>query len=763
MDIHSDPDKYQSLSPFKVNFSSFQEIGPKGDNVVISRGATLPEIARVLYELKKPIEHVTANFNFLSRDLFKEREYKPDVEDKFVFNSNASIKEFKDRSLNQLAQLVAIGRAMGLPIVKDDKKGVELIDSDAISLWMNPKHEYHQLLLDKWDDISSLLANQDIMKKYCIVRAVNIGWWVNSYAGKKSAASRACAPALRAFEKAVTIIRKSSKYKDLYKQLEDEVGDPLLTNSGWPYYGSRVVDGIPVDKVRTVKLFAGIGVQYKDYSELAAAFSHAARQTPFGRFPFAMAPLRRSQYGNKNAHMFRYSSVGLTYAFDRTGLNSVRTAWMAAYVYNLLLSPMQREIKAIRMMIPGCYHDGATMKRRHDRRRQARYYIAEADYSNYDRFIPIDILEELITIFCNGYEKKTLIASLARSTFHDMSLVWPDSTGGAGDVGLMISPKLTGLFSGVKPTAEWGSFVNCIINSQALIDAGILTEEGLVQYLTQYVNSEIGTKEEYFYVQSDDTLLLNKDVQKLDRQATAFSRLAKIAGIKSSLQLGDRFLMRHLNRGRDNPVPARVFQNTLSNETPPDDEETFTVGLAVRSDGMLGHKTFDPFDTGKNQGLTRAQLMVEVGILKDLTHFLKTAKRPVQPAVELTEIMYNAGNRLLNTISTNDDEKFASNSLVHLPPEVRSNIDIKRHDAMKALAELTLKKSQLLPGMNRLQQMMDELMRDKHSPSSAYLLDYIKAHYAAFSDSAVQLVNKENSFYKYAMETVNIPLDIHDW
>lgn len=753
-----DPRQYKSLSPYKTNYKTFTEVGPGGEPVKITQGSHLPEIAGKLYRLKKPIEFINAPYNFLSRDLFKVRHYDPAAEDKFVFSSWNSIEMFKKKALAQLSHLVGFGKDIGLPIIKDDERGVVLIDSDQINEWLNPKHPKHKLLRDEWHHISFLLANQDIMKKYCVVRAINVGWWVNSYSGKKSSSPTAFTQALRVFRKAVIYLRSTNAYKDAFDGLADTMGDPTTTNTGWPYYGSRVQDGVPIDRLRTVDLFEGVGFNFRNLDELFDTFSDRAKHTPLGKYTFAMAPLRRQQYGFKTAHMFKYSSMGLSYEFDRTGLNSVRTAWMASYVYNLLLSPVMRDAKALRMILPGCYHDGPAMKRRHARRKKHKYYIVEADYSNYDRFIPLDVIYSIIDILTEGYERKSLYNALAKSTFNRMQLIWPDSTGGTGDAGIVLSPDETGLFSGVKPTAEWGTLTNLIINLQACLDAGLLDEDSAFSYLTMYEKQEPGSGEELFNIQSDDDVLLNQDPLLLYRQVDAFRNLTKTAGIKTSIQVGDRFLMRHIDSGKDTPVSARVYQNTLSNETPPEDPETFVVGLAVRTDGLLGHKTFDPFETGRNQGFTAIQGFVELRILKDLLNFLKEeAKRPVPEAIALLESMVTAGNIALSGIEESKAADYGNRRL-HLRDSDRHDIDKMRHAAMAALARLTLMKSQVMTGSNKLQQLIDELERDKHSPSNAYLLDYIRTHLQRLAPTADALVQKENAFYKYSMGKLKLPL-----
>lgn len=758
MDTKLDYNKIKVMSPFGIKRSPFTENSSATTEFHVPVGSTLPNVIRAFYPGTE-VHPINLRSGFMSRDVLKEKDYIPQEEDPFVFHSQSSMSEFFKQALGQNELLNKLAAQLDLPIKKDKDRGIDVIDNEELFKWIRPSHSRHQDLLKNWDAISFITSNQDITKKFCIVRAVFPGWWAASYSGKSSGNLKHFQPAIRCLVKAMKMIKSSPKFTSEMNTMSGDLGDPLDTNVGYPFFTAEVSkEGIPLSKLKVLEQFKGLSINHADHNSMLAAVDKRNHIRELRGFPMAMGPLRRQQPGYKASHMYKYSSIGMVSDLDMRGLNTVRIAWMAPYLWNLLLSPLQKEWKAIRKILPGLFHDGLAKTNRLETVRKAgnKIYIAEADYSNYDRFMPFDVFEAFTDQYLEGHPKEKLLTSMVKGLFHDVPVIWPDSVNGDGQHGWIFKPRDLGLFSGLKVTSEVGTFVNAIVNVQTLLDTGKFSESSMVGYLTQYINSPTGSKFEHFWIQSDDTLLISTDPGALFIQGEAFKLNAAKAGLKGSLQLGDRFLMRHNNHGNDLPVPARVFQNSVSNETPVLDPLIFEVGLVTRSEGLLGQKTFDPFGTGKTVPITNAELIYSTRVLEDLLQLYSTARIPNIKAIEYTKVLLEAANSM--KLSADKDVS----STVTLNSRYAVRLDALRRDAISRLAEAELKKmlSSTLEAFNTY---FYKLFKDRHMPSSAQVLSVLQNSNGIFTDAMRTVASKENKFYEFAMRKLNIPLNLSDW
>jgi len=694
----------------------------------------------------------SGNYAFLNRD-DKERSYDKS-EDSFVFGSTRGPVQFKQEALaiNQL--ICELGAQMGLPVTTDPDRGIRVFDEAKA-----------------WDEISKtsstdkaalrvyafLLSNSDIAKKFCIVRGVAPGWWTASYAGKTSASVKRFSPALTALGKATGIIEQSSKFKSLLATLKMDAGDPIDTNVGYPLFSAEMdAKGTPIARLKLLEMFSGIGYQGHNLQNFLKEVDRRAKGTPVEGWPFCIAPLRRLQPGYKWNHSFKRTSQGFVTDLDFRGYNTNRVAFMASYLLNLAISPIQMRWKVLRMMLPGAFHDGDARRRRLDHIRRTRPFIAEGDYSNYDRFIPIPIFTNFTETYVKRLPHGNFWRDILAMLHHDIPMIWPDYGAGASTKGWIFKPRAIGLLSGLKITSEEGTLVNVIVNVQALIDCGVLNASSAVDYLTQYINKPAGSGTEHFFVQSDDTLLMDSSLKGLITKGKAFRAAADDAGIKGSLMFGDRFLMRHMFDGCDLPVPCRVWQNTLSNEEPYDDALKFLVGLAMRTDGLLGQKTYDPFSTGKVQSITLAEALVTQRILISLEAFLTAARSQVPLAVAYIKCLRLASDHMVAQADRNELTRY-----VKMDSRYASELDQRRNDAVAMLAarELELSASDPLSSDARLKGLIYQLHKNANVPSSKMILDQIVASNAAAKSVLDRVTNKENTFFRYAMQKMGFPLD----
>lgn len=752
-------DSALKMSAYPTHKRPFTEPVSATKDAVIGPGKTEPDLIRAYYPGTMP-QALQGNFSFLDRDN-KERRYIPGIEDKFVFKNNGSVAQFSTHAKHLMTTICNLWKEIGLPVTLDKDRGIDVPDAHIAWEALDPKHALHDNVVRNRDAIMFLNANADIIKKACVVRTVNPGWWAVSYKGKTSSDPKYFTASLNAHKRAYRTIIKSKKFKDILQKLASEAGDPIYSNPGYPFFAALVdKEANPVTRIKTVEVFGGLNPGSKNWDAVLDEIDRRGGKYGMAGFPLCVGPLRRQQPGYKWQHQFITTAAGLVTAFDERGVNSQRVAWMVPYVYNLLLTPFQLIMKAFRMMLPGLYHDGIAKKHRNDTlkamHKSGKLYIAEADYSNYDRFIPVDIIRELVHEMAQSTDRPEYWEKAAMYLHDDANLVWPDYTSMSKGNGWLFKPGTLGLMSGVKITSETGTMVNSIVNGQVLANVKGWSEDQLYDYLTQYLTTEPGSKKEYYYVQSDDTLLIADTPQDLKAQGDEFMRAVTAAGLKGAVEFGDRFLMRHMQQGGDRPVPARVWQNTLSNESPPEHELVFLAGLGARTDGLYGIKTVDPFNTGVNQAITRAELIFTQEVVKSIHFFVVNSASPSKLAIKMLDIMLS----LPDKGSAEGVERPGSYTKIS-SPYVKPLHDT-RADVVKALANYELQRaledSKL--GLANNFSWLYQLYKDKNIPSQALLLNQLITMQPELSGSIEKVAQKETAFFNYATKTIGISLDI---
>lgn len=720
----------------------------KGKDREYRAGMSLPDLIRSYYGVID-VNAISDSFSFLNRD-DKEKEYRPAIEDQFVFSGAGSVGKFRSSGLLLLQHIVNIAKELGLPVKMDEDRHCEVIDTDRMDEIIDSVSKEDRSM---WNVISFILSNHDIALKSCVVRGVNPCWWASSYSGKMAPAIEAFRPALNVFKQAVKQIRASDAYSKARTSTLPDLGDPLDTSVGYPYYtGQLRKDGLPITKVAVIDAFKRVNFASRNFDQILDEVDHYCPVNSLKGFPFAMAPLRRVQPGYKWNHGFNSTSFGYNTAWDFRGYNTVRIAWMAPYLLNLNLSPLQLDWKIIRKLLPGVYNGGVEKRVRMKMIREKKLYSLEADYSNYDRFIPVNLFTEISDILIDGLNNPEFYRKMVKSLHYDVSTIWPDMVPGSRGRGWIFKVPMTGLLSGLKITSEEGTFVNLIVTIQTCLDAKVMTPSQAVDYLT-YPAKHDGNMPplEYFFIQSDDNLLLHQDSKVLTRMGMHFKDLTAKAGLKGSLMLGDRFLMRHTADGNDFPVPMRVWQNTLSNESPPPDAIRFMVGLVTRTDGMLGCRTYDPFGLGSITAITRGQIEVEAAVLSSLLDFVQTSSSPVPAAVNFLQIMVASAESMLNRTKKGDYSATAS---------IDSGAATRLSEIRKSSIMALVAAQRDLDPILGIDSWIQSLIKDRHIPSSALILESIMGLSPELAERVKNFASRENQFYAFAMNELGIPKDV---
>lgn len=760
MEIQPNADNRTIFSPWGKKITPFTDQSFRGEDVVVPPGTSLPQLAKYYYGNIK-VDQFIGNYPFLDRD-HKTRSYDPGADDPFVFRNNASIQEFKEEARDIVDYITEEWKALGLPIVKDAKKGITVPDGDAI-FDPNQKEAFDTYTRHP-EEASFLLGNFDIARKFCIVRGIPPGWWASSYAGSGKAKVADFSRALDIIIRADRTIRASKAFKEKYDSFMSTTGDPLYSNVGYPFMVSTVdANGAPLARMSTVDLFREVGNCNWNWPEVVKEIDRRGRRFFPAGYPFATTQVRRQQYGDKPHHSFKETSYGLETQYDVTGYNTVRIAFIVPYIFNLYASPLALDMKANRALTPGCYNDGPIMAARTQWLRKGTIFIAEGDYSNYDRTIPYNIVMAHFDGVYKDEPHYQYWRDLLEHSINKLPLVWPDYIKGGKGRGHIFYPGALGLLSGIKWTPEIGTKINEIVCVDALLNAGIMNDEEMYNYLIRHADgSQNGSKFEYFDLQSDDAQLNAHSLAELVLFGDSFLASAKKMGLKTKFQAGDRYLMRHMFKGRNSPVPCRIWQNTISNEDSYTEPIKFIVGLASRTDGIFGMKTVDPFGTGKHRSITGTERRVTLYILQSVLKFLTTAKSPVPEAIAFIKLLMEAGK--------SGDPLDATRW--KMPDMYIPLINDKRRGYAAALAKMELSKMDSLTTVEHngftysfvkpkaMDSMLMQLRSNAYSLSAQLTLDELIDSSPDFAKANKIATEVEHQFYTNAMHTVNIPTSL---
>jgi len=742
------------MSAFPTRFRSFREPVSASEDQEIGSGVSLPDLIRRYYKGSVPLGF-SSNFGFLDRDN-KERDYVPGKTDRFVFKDGNSVDMFRKSAHTLIKELNRYWTELGLPLDRDEDRDIDVPDTTKIWSELGSGSAIDKIVQSHRNAVYFIIANVDIMKKACIVRTVNAGWWAVSYAGKNATDFNYFAMSLAAHKTAVQTLIKSPKVKALYEKNWNSASDPLTTNPGYPFFNAQVdTDGNPTTRIKTVQLFRNLNRANRGkWNDILQEVDNRAGKFGLAGHPFAVAPIRRLQPGYKWQHQFDVTPSGMRTAFDERGINSQRVAHMVPYIYNVITSPVSTMYKTVRMLLPGCYHDGESKLKRTERLRSQsksnQLFLVEADYSNFDRFMAVDLIEEIISWFTEMTPNPSYWFDAMTYLHRDASLIWPDFSSVSQGEGWVFKPGQLGLLSGVKATSDTGTLVNSVVNGEALARTLGWNEAELTRYLLQYEDASVGSKVEYYYVQSDDTQLIQSSATVIKKHGDEFMKAVKAAGLKGSIELADRFLMRHLQEGSDRPVPARVWQNTLSNEAPPASEIVFLAGLGSRTDGLLGIKSVDPFQTGSLQRITCIEALFTISILKNLRTFISSASSPSLTALRLIDILLEEDKAIqMNYANQGVGSTFQSS------PNVALKIGNIRRGITATLAQEQLTSSKLA-NADTVASWLYTLYKDQNIPSSALMLDHLRRFSEKIDSTITQFLARDEAFFKYATSTLGV-------
>lgn len=816
-------------------------------DIHLPKGCTIPDFIRIAYGTTPT--PINSRFPFTSRDTrSKERD---EENDQYIstrgFHSDPHVKKW----LEVFAQITEL---LDLPIKDDPDRGTSFVDSVSLIEEIvrgGPDRSKNALLAkaeDNYNIITFLTSELDICKKWSLVRAIPFGWWVVSYNGKDSEYPGLFEDALGAMGDLLDA--KKSEIGHRYKETMAGVGQPRDTNLGYPYFANVKSEDDPGLNILRVQLLDhygkhGLMNSVHDWASLKLAVDKYCPVPELKGFPFAIAPLRRMQAGYKWQRTCDYNmSQGgqLEVTKDVKGVNTVRVAWMAPYLLSVLMTPLAVAMKASRYFFPGAYHDGATAQLRADTWRKRsidRYkelggyltvaqsltalrsvvsssydpssvvpvkqghhalvvdFFVEADYSNYDRYIPTNVASSLYSLYADRSTHAKFWRSVAHGIHNDIPLLMPDG-GTSSDVGgaergtaqaWAFYPGKLGLLSGLLVTSEEGSGVNYGVQ----LTAWCATQSSLGKLqaapriaMRKYVTSVKPGNEE-FLVLSDDTALRQNSLFAACVHATMYAKIVPKAGMKFDLTLGDRFLMKHLNRGLVSPVLARIVQNTISAEEPVSSPFVFMLGIMARLEGVLGLLPTRKYATGSPKGTPStlgSQLgedlatattwqhygvtPLELWVTRTTFHLLRarlvTAPVPLQDAIALMDLGLEVTSdfSLLDTMHPKNIALWVlhqGNAVIMLNEgkiqawqKRLTSLAVEYSGYQAAYAKWLAEQSSNVGS----DQYLVDLLKNVHSPSARQqLIQFFEANPEAMS-LANGILSRDHDFYLKAVASLNI-------
>lgn len=746
-------DPSQKMSPFPRRTRPFEDTLSGSSKAVPLTGKTIPDLARLMYGTSTVHPYSDLRFGFIKRDL-KNTTYRYGSVDPFVMKDAASAETYFKSALELIEVINDMWQEFGLPLTMDADRGIKVPDTsseDARRLMNDPDTPVAVKA-----DLRLLAANADVLKKTALVRAIPIGWWVAAYDGQTSKNPAYLSRGVKAVVKAMLALRNHPVFARALDTTLASQGDPLWTSVGYPLYSAELTkEGKPLSKLKVLHQYKGLMASFPaDAKELFAAVAARGTNDFEKQRPLAIASLRRSQQGYKWAHEFLATPTGLVARRDVRGLPTTRVAFQASYLQNLVISPIQSEWKTLRKLMPGLTFDGDDRRAVLKMIRESNPALVESDYSGYDRSIPYDVTLQFFKEYCAGLpSRQNAWYSLLTTTNTDLDLLWPDYAGENEAVLWAFKAKRLALLSGLKITSEMGTFMNLIINVSGWLNEGLMTETQVHDYLTISLRkpnwkAEIQPGDIKVLIQSDDELMILPDEKTARLYEAAFLKSADAAGVGAKIEIGDKFLSRHMTNGVDTPVIARVFQNTVSNETPTDDVWKFMMGLVARTDGLAGIKTTDPFATGARRTISAVERKLTHAMLVRLLKQCESAAIPVPGAISFLRLYRDA---LVNARKEANGYRVTT--------EAAHAIDSERNRVTAKFATLQLKEYD--DGMATFQNsLLAELWAKKDSPAAALALEELltlRPELRALLDSYVMT---ESNFYKYAMKELGHDLKI---
>ena len=779
--------------PFSFNLGPLKMQNLSGDLVKsgLFPGASASD---VLIKLNPPnsISGTNLEAKFGARDAVHKKKFGVvtpfSITDPYIFSKSwkADVSTMKTDTLEIIRLLTKKWKDMGLPVVKHEILGVDVPTDSVQDI---APHLERCIKAGFLADIYFIQTNMDLLPGFTFQRYIPAGWYSQNISGNSVPLPSDALHVMTAIAKGRRASLRSKQGMQSAQEVLLDSYDPPGTNVGWPLYYAAMSKGVDTAKARLVEYFKGSFSMwkvstpgaYKLLKHRLAAVASLKELDPDG-LTFASAVSRRARRGLKPSLWFSLSEFPQLEG-QASGVVTPRIVFMFSHLYNILLNGVMPALKGTRKLIYGGFSDLKNVAKFNAfRKTQKVSSIArdtgdslitlENDASAFDVKVSVESTDRLSLInavYLFGSEgdvklweaclKKIPLAATSSAPYNVMiekdvinklspvaknvydmlidirrtPILLPDINNKNNENNLLVFTGKTQLQSGTKPTGEIGSDI-----TQAMCS---LTYFRLKWYTLKDIES-IGSgsappqSKPFFAYLGDDNTHYNVPVSWISRFDDMLSLTYSDFGIKSGVLIGDRFLMKHTHALAYRPVLARIWQQRISNENMPKHVHIYSMGVIASVDNVYGNgslltpKEFG-YDFTVNQISEWQQEIISWVLAKLVNYMEKAVIRPT-----------------------------------HAIDYIRAVIkkDLKKADEIKRALEKELPKAlEEMKASPEYDPIGDDfiaiLLRDKHSPSTAALLDVLQT---TDDEDLLKLMDsfevKLKEFYKWELETLGTRL-----
>jgi hypothetical protein len=509
----------------------------------------------------KSLHPIKEKWNFLRRDAVI-RPYVPMRDDPYLFGT-LSDYNFIIAAFHEFQKFTADLPSEPLSLDKSIQRGQQLIEGE-----------------------------RDVNGKLIMQRGMRHGWYLNDFSAKRRKLPSAwVANESDLIEFLVDNLKRFKGFStdellgdDEDLEFAEDLGEPMTTNSGYPYYETDKPGFAGTTKAKGILFMKDPFLKY-DPTKIAI-LDHIRKWSfadPMYRHPFAVAANRRYGPSNKFLEVWNFENNVLTHDHLTKGIPNVRQVYMACASYNIILSVVSRCTRTLRRCTTGMYH--STELRNNYMSKLKGKFVVESDFSQYDKSVSIELRQffERLALAClkQVYQDKDQYLALkslrALEAAPYLPYVMPDPNDQIGVGFGIIADGVWGLFSGIKVTSDIGTVISWCTTAFAL---SITTQTPLKTLLKQLQKGD-----DYVLLANGDDILVGFSPAKWRLYGKKFYNALPIIydqfGLKGKVLNGSRFLMRHLPD--DSPVWSRIWQQTFANEKKITSLPQFFIGLWSRT------------------------------------------------------------------------------------------------------------------------------------------------------------------------------------
>lgn len=692
---------------------------------------------------KNSMQLVNGDASFLERDNVGRSSKvnylkSPQLIDPYVLNGN-NLRELKDVPLNLLQYLTDYVKDLSLPTKENAYLRGQVPDMDAVinDIVQNGNgSKYYNIVNDNYHDLQLIYTNADLASKFTLQRYVRKGWYISDMKAKRtSIANPKQLEVLKAMMKGLKLNQQN--FPSSMSELIEEMSVPLGTNAGYPIFKAQMKDGIDEAKLEVAVQLKG-AYPNVNFSKLSVNDVKKAEQfmkDKFSRYPFgkelhATAINRRMKPTGKAIPHFDPTAGlnfrGMTYMYP-----DQRKVWMNSYPANLEISTFIHQIKGPRKNVEGMYHDSKSRKKYYGRLKNGNFpFIFENDAVGFDINMSIQHYDTL----CDHLAELTsnpAVASYILKRIRRYPIIIPDPNNVGTDKSAIVLRTETSLPSGTLATGEIGSFFTGWMVSYGYVLSGHWTLNDVIDYFS---GKTLSTSKPIPLISGDDNTHMAKDLPDMIKMYRGIKQSYEEFGMGSEIVIGDRFLMRHIQKGIDEPVLARAIQQRLNNEHIPDSWQKYFLGFMTATNGMNGI-TYDNSVKDQIGSVTRSrsEMYDEACSItyKGIHDLVSTARVKIPTVIDFTKAIADKNFKL----ATDEGRKGMKQS----------------QSAMERMVRLAMKSDKAT-----VERYISSLLRDNYTINSQIMLDTVEDTSNIAKDMIANLTGKAKSMYKYAIDKLGI-------